>query len=154
MLFNIIKVRLKLSKSQTLFAPMSSGKVRPCACFHFTIKLLQMCTVYTLIASWTHTHTQCTHNIYIHKCTQTHVTANDATVCTSIAKVKAIRSTHDNLRVRFSFRTHTHASVMCCDVGPSTSFSWHRDNIISALINTWNYTCGGIIKHARFVCII
>lgn len=53
MLFNIFQVELKLSKSQTIFAPMSSGKVRPCACFHFTIKLLQMCTVYTLM----HTHT-------------------------------------------------------------------------------------------------
>jgi len=117
MLFNIIKVGLKLSKSQMLFAPMSSGKVRPCACFHFTIKLLQMSAVYTLM------HTHNVHTIHTHKRTQTHVIANDATVYTFIAKVKAIRSTHDNLRMRFSFRTHTHTSVMCCDVGSSTSFS-------------------------------
>jgi len=54
-----------------------------------------------------HTHVHCTLIIIALK----HMLANDATVCTSIAKVKAIRSTHDNLRVRFSFRTHTHAGL-------------------------------------------
>jgi len=59
MSFNIFQVELRRSKYQTIFASMSSGKVRPCACFHFTIKLLQMCAVYTLIHTHTHTHTEC-----------------------------------------------------------------------------------------------
>jgi len=77
--------------------------------------------------------------------------ANDATVCTSIAKVKAIRSTHDNLRVRFSFRTHMHTSLQHAAmlVRPRA----FPDIVYSQFLQTREITYGGITKHARFICL-